>query len=206
MRLWALEDLSTWQRLIKDGTLYITKECVNEYYGWQEEKYLFPYRWIREEMKKRIVPPPVKDIYPIYTIFEWEGKPKVDLRIASWWSQAGKKMVRIEMDCDEHNVLLVNYDLWMYVRNHWYIPESEIDRMRFERKFPNHPWTISEALDHPDQLYQKEVIESWQHIFDLEYQDIDDSFSTNERWIIGWIWEIKLEWLKSYKYYTGRSS
>ena len=56
-------------------------------------------------------------------------------RLAGGWVFAkGERGVRVELEVADDRVLLSDFDLWHYVLNYWYLPESEKDGKAFEKK------------------------------------------------------------------------
>lgn len=195
MILWAIEPAEKWSELSIKGVLRIHPD----------KDFLPPYEWIRAQMTARIGQAPADGLFPFRCYRKWEGKEGADLRTFRRHWPAGKSMVRIEFDCPDQMVLLANEELWIYVINHWYLPKSTADGDAFDRRFPDHPYPTYLVQEHPDPKFQEEVRQSWERIFDLDWEDPEFTSDKAQASILGFVWEIKSEWVRDRRFFTGCS-
>ncbi len=205
MKLWAVEPEKNWNRLKSKGILRAEKD----YYEQSEPPYgngNYPYEWLKTKMKSEIKPSK-KAVWPLWCFYKWEGKPKIDLRAWRWFIPYGEKYVRIEFECQDDQVLLSDYELWFYVLNHWYIPNSISDQKKFHQKYLKAPsgagnrWKSYEKNQNLE--FHKETIKSWDKIFELDWFNDAYDVPMSRRSTIAWVWEIKYEWIKSHKIFVG---
>ena len=205
MKLWGLESQSHWRHLFKTGVLRSASSYAAREYACGGQCDRFPYDWIRKEMTYRVRPPRAR-LFPIWTWRQWEGKAEIDLRTFRWHYPAGERSVRIELECPDDQVLFCDYGLWFYVLNHWYLPRSLADAAQFEESFPDHPWAIFKALRYDKPKFQQKVIQSWQRVFDLGWYSEGITSPPQKKSIIGWIWELRREWVISHTPFVGSST
>jgi len=104
-------------------------------------------------------------------------------------------MVRIEFECPGDDVLLCDEELWFFVLNHWYIPQSGADGEDFEASFPDRPRPVYTAIKHVDEQFQITVRRSWDRVFDLTWYNPHLTPRPDKKSIIGWVWEIRWKWV-----------
>jgi hypothetical protein len=119
-----------------------------------------------------------------------------DLRTSGFFEK-GIPGVRLECDVPEDRVLLSDFELWHYVLNYWYLPDSLKDGDRFNAMLKkDHLSKTRFSLENPlPPNYHKMVAKSWERIFDLAWMDryrkIAQPFE--EKSIQATIWELNLE-------------
>jgi len=129
MVIWSLLTQKAWNDLRRHGRLKVTHRHAMQ-------EFLAPYTWMAGQMERRLkIPRPNKKAMPIWAWYQWEGasRCKPDLRAAGYLPR-GEQGVRIELKVADDCVLLSDFDLWHYVLNYWYLPESEKDGRAFEMK------------------------------------------------------------------------
>jgi len=151
--------------------------------------------------------PPDQGIWPIWCYYKWNGNPKIDLRTWRSFLPKGDVYVRIEFHCPDKIVLLSDYELWFCVLNHWYLPVSKSDGDDFKKEFPDQPFGAGERWSSYAQGYESafhdKIVRSWNRIFQLDWEDEHITGPIQQKSIIGWIWEIRYEWVKSHKLFFG---
>lgn len=137
LRLWSIQTLPAWQRLLDEGRL--TGD------GRRAEAKVFrpAYRWMMAQMAERVT-----DYRGGFPIWGWY-RPKPDLRCAGLL-MPGTEAVRIELSVSADRALLSDFDSWHAVLNLHYLSRSENE--------DNAMYAIAT-------LEQKR--QSWQRIFDL---------------------------------------
>lgn len=137
--------------------------------------WLASYRWMAGEMRCSLGPPTAPTQMPVWLWCAWRGRTRLkpDLR-ATGHLPRGAQGVRIELELDEARVLRSDFELWHYVLNGWYLPQSAQD----EREFEARP--------------EVDLIPfSWRRIFDLDWNDGRYVASRGQRAIQGVCWELR---------------
>jgi hypothetical protein len=144
--------------------------------------YIKEYRWMAEQMTKRIGAPPEGAQFPVWAWYRWEGKRKrPDMRTHGIWGEKGEPIVLITFDAPDEQVLLSDFDYWHCVLN-----DGDII-------FP-----FSETACYTEEEKRK----SWENIF-----DISCSFTGEEKTSLSTqatLWEIKCEWVKKAEHFVSR--
>ena len=128
MVIWSILTEEAWDHLQRKGRLRVARRHVIQ-------EFLGSYVWMAAQMERRLtVPRPNKDAMPIWAWYQWEGavRLKPDLRAGGHLPE-GTKGVRVECRVDDCRVLLSDFDLWHYVLNYWYLPETEEHGEAFEK-------------------------------------------------------------------------
>lgn len=143
-------------------------------------------------MHRRVGAPPHGVRYPIWAWLQYESaaKRRPDLRRAGHLP-SGSPGVLIEFDAGEDQVLLSDFDLWHYVLNRWYLPQTPM-----EAKDEN-----ERGLPAPSAL---QLANSWQRIFELEQSLEGVSLPRPNRSIQATIWQVPLSSVRSVKTFHAR--
>ncbi len=199
MKLWTIQTKQAWKLLQKQGFLIATDEHI------MEKSWLLPYRWMIEQMKKRLGPPPYSDCCPVWGWFQWESSKRrcPDLR-AGGHLPKNERGVRIEFECSDSEVLLSDFELWHYVLNYWYLPESEADGDAFEAELKKHGLSFFETKPLPNPKYHERILHSWDRIFDLNWTEPDISSHRDRKSIQVTIWQLSIDQVRNYKHFKAR--
>lgn len=179
MRVWSCQPEEALGTLLETGS-YRTdpeKACL-------EEPFKRAYRWLVREMEKRIGERPDGVTYPIWAFAVCEGKrqaPDLDGFAAS-----GTKMVLMELEVPDKELVLSDFDTWHYVLNDWYYFRCR-SREEWDRKDKEF-----DAL--PPQVQRQKKTASWQAVFDTELRD-NGEYDINGFQVQATFWEIKKEQL-----------
>ncbi len=117
--------------------------------------------------------------------------------------------MRVEFQATNTEVLLSDFDLWHYVLNYWYLPESDNDEKAFEKKLARLGLSFYKR-DHqnplPDVRYRRAIERSWERIFDIKWVDRAHTITEplEKKSIQATLWEIRLEDVAETKAFTGR--
>lgn len=162
MILWTIQTELAWSRLQSEGVLWPYREQLTE------EEWLQPYEWMIAQMKTRLGPPPEKGCFPIWAWYQWDGehRRRPDLR-ASGHLPVGERGVRIELECREDEVLLSDFELWHYVLNYWYLPQSVQEGKAFEAELAAKGLALDRRSLAPWPVHHMRIVKSWERIFDL---------------------------------------
>ena len=169
-----------------------------------EQSWWPAYRWITDQMRRRIGPPPENTCVPIWAWYQCEGlRKRPDLR-SRGHVPPGERAVRIEFDCSDGAALLSDFSLWHFVLNYWYLPASEAEGHRFESELTARGLSFYRQKPLPDHDYHGKVVESWERIFDLDWSGPDGSEPKEEKSIQATVWEIALDQITDYRFFVGR--
>ena len=188
MVLWTIQPEEVYNRIMSDGfyRCNTSESLFGEYFG---DKY----KWMSEQMQKRIGDPPKGVLYPIWAWYQWEDeRKKPDLRRERWgngWK--GDRFVCMEIDMPEEGVLLSDFDAWSIILNDGLLSFSEQEHIAIEKEY--------ECLLPAEQLQFK--YKNWERVFDLAY--IDNDWTTNGSSIQGTFWELRKEQVIRVRFFTG---
>lgn len=140
MILWTIQSKAAYESLCEKGTLIAGKEHTIF-----ESHYEPAYRWMIEQMNRRIGPAPKGAMYPIWAWYQWEGERKrPDMRSHGITGEPGNTIVLLTIDVPDDEVLLSDFDDWNLVMGGF--PITEDDR----------------------EYSHTETEKTWDHIFDYE--------------------------------------
>lgn len=129
MILWTIQPEELYRSIIETGT-YICdpKQC-------SMPEFTEMYDWLAEQMKIRIGMPPEGVVYPVWAWYQNRGKrQKPDLRSERWANgYAGDKLVCLEIEVPDEQVLLSDFDAWGLILNNALISETEAEDCEQER-------------------------------------------------------------------------
>ena len=199
MILWTIQTEEAWLKLQATGMLRASRENI------MEGCWILPYEWMVDQMKIRIGPPPGSSCFPMWAWYQWEGekRSKPDLRAGGHLSK-GQKGVRIEFECGDEEVLLSDFDLWHYVLNYWYLPESESDGEDFEAELATFGLSFFKQKSLPDAEYHNRIVQSWDRIFDLYWFEDDLAEPFPGKSIQATLWELTVDQVRNCKHFRSR--
>ena len=116
----------------------------------------------------------------------------------------GSRGVRLEIELDERRVLLSDFELWHYVLNYWYLPESEEDGESFEAELKGAGLCFFTEKPLPDPGYHKRIEASWLRIFDLDWSAKEIASPRKDKQIQAVFGELREENIRSVQYFTAR--
>ena len=139
MRLWTIQPVEVWTKLVSDKVFHCDPEksvLISDADATLSFKE--PYDWIVRQMMQRIGEEPEGVKYPIWAWHtrNWENK-KPDLRCCGY-NEPGTKCVCIEFEIDDNKVLLSDFDGWHFVLSNGYYDQSgsEDEAELFNNKTP----------------------------------------------------------------------
>ncbi len=204
MILWSIVTPQAWNHLQRTGHLRASRHHVT--------KDLFgPYLWMAEQMERRLTAPrPSQNAMPVWTWYQWEdGKRRQpDLR-SSGHLPRGRPGFRLELQVAEDRALLSDFDLWHYVLNYWYLPETEKAGKAFEKTLADAGLSFYKC-DHQHRLphaqYRQAIEKSWERIFDVGWTDRRHAIAvpTKQKSIQATLWELSLDDVVKAKEFTAR--
>lgn len=91
------------------------------------------------------------------------------------------------------HMLLSDVELWHYVLNSWYVPQSEADAAAFKAEFQL-----------PNSAYEDHMRRSWLRIFDLDWFDEYTAHPRAQKTIQAVFWELHLDQVRHVQHFTAR--
>jgi hypothetical protein len=89
-----------------------------------DKSFIEPYHWLMDQMEKRL-----KSYNGEYPIWLWPKRQ--DLRKSGYLSK-GQHGVLLEIELDENDVLLSDFEAWHFVLNNWFFSISDDEEKMFE--------------------------------------------------------------------------
>lgn len=197
MKLWTVQPLSFYEELINQGEISSSKENI-----WKE---LMPsYNWLINQMEIKIGKRSSVNTYPIWAWFQCENinKRKPDLR-KSGYLEKGTKGVRIEIEKNDNEVLLSDFDLWNALLNGTFISDNHHQDKQFNKLIEVHNISNNNISTYPAEV--KNMLEnSWQKIFDMSFDDNYWTYKYKEKRIQATFWNLKVSEIKKVDFFKAR--
>lgn len=188
MILWTIQQEDVYNKIMSDG-FYRCKasECfMREYFGDR-------YKWLSDQMRKRIGEPPEGVLYPVWAWYQWQGeRKKPDLRRERWWNGwKGDRLACMEIDIPEDEVLLSDFDAWSIILNNGLLSSTEQEDEVLEQKY--------EALSPAEQVRFKH--KNWERVFDLT--PIENDWIIKGSRIQATFWQLRKEQVKRVQFFAA---
>lgn len=186
MILWTCQEEAVYNELLKTGVyrcdlnLSSMKDC--------REKY----DWLVRQMKQRIGPPPEQVTYPVWALYQQDGKHrKPDLRRERWeFGCDGERFACIEIEIPDREVLLSDLDVWCIILSDGLLSDTEEDR-RLEAQY--------EALSPSEKRRMKE--KNWERVFNLS--PLNNGWARRGYEIQANFWELRLEQVRDVRFFRA---
>lgn len=198
MILWTIQSTDAWTLLRRSGTLRCDRRFA-------DAQHIAAYQWMAQQMLRRLKICPPNGAIPLWAWYQWEGDRRrpADLRRGGYLP-AGERGVRIKFEIDDDLVLLSDFELWHYVLNYWYLATSLADGEAVETRLAEHGLSIHKTRSRPDSVFDRIVKESWNRIFDLEWEQDGITHSAAQKSIQGSLWELTLDAVRQVDEFTAR--
>jgi len=200
LTLWTIQSLGAWSRLQKDGVLRADGRRVRR-------KYRRAYEWLARHMDERLGCRPSERALPLWAWYQWNGATcrKPDLRSCGHMP-LGDGGVRIEFEISDRRVLLSDFDLWHYVLNYWYLPESQRDDEAFESELSRRGLSFYKNKPLRHAAFHRKITESWARIFDLDWTDSGRSIAhpRARKSIQASFWELRRNQVRDVRIFRAR--
>lgn len=187
MTLWTIQPEELYHSILKTGK-YV---CDPQKFGMPE--FTEMYDWLVVQMRKRIGEPPDGVIYPVWAWHTQRSKrQKPDLRserLANGYD--GDKLVCLEIEVPDEQVLLSDFDLWSLILLDALITETEEEDNEIDK--------IYKALAPEKQLELK--YENWKRVFDIT--SLDNEWMRRGSWIQATFWVLTKDMIKKVRYFTA---
>lgn len=187
MVLWTIQPESVYRSILETGI-----------YRCDENQITLPelkpeYDWLVSQMIMQISPPPSGVRYPVWAWHSQMGcHKKPDLRIERWCNGShGDKMVCLEIEIPDEQVLLSDFNAWSIILLHGFITDSEEEADKLEQQYSGLSLTEQKAMQE----------ENWMRVFDLE--PVENRWTTRGKWIQATFWELRREQIRKVWHFTA---
>lgn len=187
MILWTSQEEAVYNELLKTGVyrcdlnLSPMKDCRKQY------------DWLVRQMKQRIGPPPEQVTYPVWALYQQDGKHrKPDLRRERWEVGCdGERFACIEIEIPDRDVLLSDFDAWCIILSDFLISDTEQEDRCLEAQY--------EALSPSEKRRMKE--KNWERVFDLS--PLNNGWARRGYEIQATFWELRLEQVRDVRFFRA---
>lgn len=185
IRLWTRQVIEIVDEIERNGCYCVKREYLEKKNDTMTSYYEKLYQWYTKAASLYIdIPSEAK--YPIWLSMNNEEM-----------LQPVEGTVILELEVDEKDYILCNYEGWGYVVNYWYVPENEEDERQHESQLKqcglhSDDELILTAKGNFYPLLKRKVMCSWGRIFTLLSDDM-------ERGVVATTWLIKKEWIRGIK-------
>ena len=187
MILWTSQEEAVYNKLLKTGVyrcdlnLSPTKDCRKQY------------DWLVRQMKQRIGPPPEQVTYPVWALYQQDGKHrKPDLRRERWAVGCnGERLACLEIEIPDRDVLLSDFDAWCMLLSDFLISDTEQEGCCLEAQY--------EALSPSEKRRMKD--KNWERVFNLS--PLNNGWSRRGYDIQANFWELRLEQVRDVRFFRA---
>ncbi len=199
MELWTIQTFEAWEQTIREGVLYGSREYA-------EPDFIPAYLWMSQQMRMKLpLPTDSKAERPVWAWYQYRdiNKRKPDLREGAHLPR-GTKGVRIKFLKENQQVLLSDFDLWHYVLNYWYLPATLSEGEDFEERLSQQGLSFYDSNPLPDAKCHRMIEDSWQRIFDLNWENEELVLPSHKKSIQATCWALRLEEVQQIDYFVAR--
>lgn len=187
MILWTSQEEAVYNELLKTGVyrcdlnLSPMKDCRKQY------------DWLVRQMKQRIGPPPEQVTYPVWALYQQDGKHrKPDLRRERWAVGCnGERFACLEIEIPDRDVLLSDFDAWCMLLSDFLISDTEQEGCCLEAQY--------EALSPSEKRRMKE--KNRERVFDLS--PLNNGWARRGYEIQATFWELRLEQVRDVRFFRA---
>lgn len=149
------------------------------------------YDWLVKQMDAHGIEHPYGLELPIWAWYKTNGKNEKPDLSDSFYGTPGDKMVCIEIEIDDKDVLLSDFYAWHAVLNEVFLDSALTE----EEWYLQHNWFDSLAPE----LQKKVMLESWKDIFNIV--PVSNGFIARGQEVQAVFWKITKDMIKSYEYF-----
>ncbi|HEY0606752.1 MAG TPA: DUF3841 domain-containing protein [Herpetosiphonaceae bacterium] len=196
MKLWTIQTRDAWQKLQQQG-------CLRAELRYIDPNHLMSYQWMIDQARQRIGPAPAGCQSLIWAWYQWQNQSrrKPDLRFSAHLPK-GTAGVRLELEVDDAQVLLSDFELWHHVLNYWYLPASKADDEAFAAELEQ--LGLPETKRKLNPAYDERIRRSWRRIFDLDWSDEYIARSRAQKSIQAVFWELHIEQVQHVQHFVAK--
>ncbi len=187
MILWTIQSEEVY-RIIEETGVYHCDFSKSMFYDLEKQ-----YRWIFDQMKKKLGDPPEGVTFPVWAWYMWEdSRKKPDLRRERWGNGfKGERFACIEIDIPENNVVLSDFDEWSIILLNGLISDDEEENKRLE--------SVYESLSEKQKWDMQS--KNWERVFDLT--PLNNDWTTRGSSIQATFWELRKEQINDVRFFEA---
>lgn len=184
--VWTRQVPQVWDEIQRTGRYLVKEEYVRAKNLEISDYYIELYRWFTEQARSRVQMPDEAE-FPIWlSLTEEQRLPPAPNTIA------------LTLEVPDDALVIVDYDLWGYRVNHWYVPTDPADEAAFNEELArlgigNESALITGEAGNFYPHLKRKIQASWSRVFDKP----NDRMNLN----VGAIWQIIPEWVKDVEFY-----
>ena len=191
LKLWTMQPVEVYDILLRDGIFRCDPSKI------PEPSFANSYGWLMDQLDKKCKKPDNVQL-PIWAWFRFNKmEKKPDLR-HNCYGMRGEKMVCLELDVPDEEVLLSDFDLWHHPLNNWWLDDCFRPDYNEDDYDKAHKWF--DSLTKEEQKKEKE--KSWHQIFNIE--PFESDWILRGHYVQAIFWELKQEYVKKVQYFTAR--
>lgn len=177
IKVWTRQSEKVLDVLEKKGRYIVKEEYIVDKMEEFHDLYLDVYKWYTRKAKE-IVPKPDDVKYPIWVSVT-----------DNYMLQPVKGSVVLELLVDKDKVITMDVEKWGRIVNYWYVSMDREDEKEHDKKLKKYGLSdgSSAYMSNFYPIIKREIIKSWDRLFDNSYRLSDV--------IQGTIWEVKKEWI-----------
>ena len=186
MYLWTIQPESIYDQIQETGCYRcdISKSFMTD---WK-----YHYDWLAGQMCQKIGAPPEGVVYPVWAWYKCNGRRKPDLEEESKENRSpGDKLVCMEIEIPENNVVLSDFDSWSIILLNGFISESEEENTRLEAYY--------DMLNTEEKQTFKN--KNWERVFDINPAQND--WRVKGQYIQATFWELRKEDIKKVQHFIS---
>ena len=187
MILWTIQSEDVYRIIEKTGFYHC--DFSKTAFSFSERQY----RWLTDQMRKRIGEPPEGVSFPVWAWYKWENvRKKPDFRRERWGNGfQGERFVCMEIDIPDEEVVLTDFDGWSIILLDGLLSDTEEEDKRLEAKYDK----LSEA-----QKWNM-MSKNWERVFDLT--PLENEWITRGSSVQATFWELRKEQIKNVRFFEG---
>ncbi len=199
MKLWTIQPIEWYEALLDMKIIYGDKKLIEE-----ADFNLDAYHWMMQQMDKCIGVRPFPDCYPVWAWYQYNDakRKKPDLRRCAHL-QKGLKGVRIEIEKNDKNILLSDFDLWHFPLNQWNISDNEEEDNAFDKMLEEEEGENA-RFSHLPSTIKKQIVKTWDKIFDMDYSEEYATLPKECKSIQATFWTLSVDEIVKVEYFTAR--
>ncbi|MCR4781520.1 MAG: DUF3841 domain-containing protein [Lachnospiraceae bacterium] len=190
MILWTIQSEEVY-RIIEETGVYHCNPSKSMFSFMEKQ-----YRWLSEQMRKKIGEPPRGVVFPVWAWYKWENlRKKPDLRHERWANGfEGERFACMEIDVPDENVVLSDFDNWSII-----LLDDLISKTEEESKL------LEEEYNSLSEKYKWDMkSKNWEQVFDLTPFENDWAICGSS--VQATFWELRKEQIKSVRFFEGAKS
>ena len=185
MILWTIQDIAVWEQLEATGVYTTPSDRIEfpEHEDTDCHHAHYAYRWLSEQMRKRVGPPPKGVEFPVWAWYKQQERPdgKPDMRCSHYIKDL--PCVRMKLDVPDWEVMITDFEDWHYALNYWHCSTTEQESDEFEKWHESLGISFHDigdwSLQSPELTLVRERVEkSWERIIGIN--------PVNEQWHFPW--------------------